>query len=128
MIEQKTTIPIRHELMFGHGAYATTPVTPVMEYADGKATGRQKVDEATREPIWQVTVLDADPAATGSAKSVKVQIIARVQPVPPAAASGDFPFPLVEFEGLAVRPYVVHVMRDMYRVAYSVFARGFAST
>ena len=127
VIRPKDWIPARHEFVFGHGAYVVTPVSPVMEYQDGKATGRQKVDEASGERVWEVTVLDADPDAKGSAKSVKVQIFTSVQPVPPSPQDGS-PFALVEFEGLAVKPYVVHVMRDLYRVAFSVSARGFAST
>lgn len=126
MIDPKVPIPIRHELMFPYPVYATTAVTPVMEFRDGKPTGRQKVDEASGEPVWAVSVLDSDPAVAGPAKSVKVQIIARLQPVPPAAEGGS-PFALVEFDGLAVKPYVVQVMEGRYKVAYSVSARGFAT-
>jgi hypothetical protein len=126
-IDPKTRIPIRNELMFAHGAYATTAVVPVLEFKDGKSTGRQKVDEETGKPVFSVTVLDADPSVTGPAKSVKVNIVADVQPVPPAPQDG-FPFPLVEFEGLAVKPYAAMVMEGRYKVAYSVYARGFANT
>jgi hypothetical protein len=126
-IDAKTGIPVRHEFVFGHGAYLTTAVEPVLEYVDGKVTGRQVVDEASGEPKWSVTVLDADPVVRGSAKSVKVTLIARVQPVPPAAPDGAFPFPLVEFEGLAVKPYPAEVMNGRFKVAYSMTARGFAN-
>jgi hypothetical protein len=122
-ISPKTLIPVHCDLVFGHGAFLTTPVEPVMEFKDGRSTGRQKVEEATGDPIWSVTVLDNDPDVKGPAKSVKVQIVSKVQPVPPAPQDG-FPFAMVEFDGMAVRPYVTQVMEGRYKVAYSIFARG----
>lgn len=122
-ISPKVLIPVHCDLVFGHGAFLTTAVEPVMEFKDGRSTGRQKVDEASGEPIWSVTVLDADPEVKGPAKSVKVQIVAKHQPVPPAP-EGGFPFAMVEFDGMAIRPYVTQVMEGRWKVAYSIFARS----
>jgi hypothetical protein len=127
VIKPKDMIPIRFELMFSHGAQLITAVEPVMEFQDGKSTGRQKIDEATKEPIWSCTVLDNDPETRGPAKSVKVQIISRVQPVPPApikVPGTSIEVTPVEFEAMAIRPYCAQVMEGRYKVAYSIFARG----
>jgi hypothetical protein len=123
MISPKSMIPIRCELMFPAGAFLTTPVEAVMEFRDGRSTGRQKVDEASGLRVWSVTVLDADDEVKGPAKSVKVQILAEHQPVPPPRPEGPFPYPMVEFEGMAVRPYCAQVMEGRFKVAYSIFAR-----
>jgi hypothetical protein len=53
--------------------------------------------------MWQIEVIDADPEArTGT---IKVKIIADVEPVPPAVPPG-MPFTPVEFSGISVRPYL----------------------
>jgi hypothetical protein len=126
VINPKSMIPIRFELMFSHGAQLITNIEPVMEFENGKSTGRQKIDQATGEPIWSCTVLDNDPETRGPAKSVKVQILSRVQPVPPSpikVPGTSIEVTPVEFEGMAIRPYVAQVMEGRYRVAYSIFAR-----
>jgi hypothetical protein len=66
-----------------------------------------------------VSVLDADPGARKSDRTVTVKIAAPHQPVPPAPAAG-VPFAAVEFEMLTVTPYVDD---KRGRVAYSFRAR-----
>ena len=63
--------------------------------------------------------MDADPAVKAAGKTVSVKILAPVQPVPPAPIAG-LPFTPVEFEQLAVTPYV----NQSGRLAYSIRVRG----
>ncbi|MFD3685738.1 plasmid replication, integration and excision activator, partial [Nocardiopsis sp. NPDC058631] len=67
-------------------------------------------------------VIDADPEARGKAKSVKVKVAAQVCPTLPDEVPG-LPFRPIEFESMAVMPYVDDNGRRP-RVAYSLRARG----
>ena len=93
--------------VFPQGAYIVGEVVPVTEYQsqEDKARNRPvrpRIDEATGMPIFKVTI--ADPAAEKDRdKSITVEIAAKVQPVPPAAA-GNLPFRPVVLEGLTVQP------------------------
>jgi len=83
--------------------------------------GTQILDVGAGSPVH-----DADPTAKGAAKAVKVKIASPYQPVPPDPIPGH-PFAPVEFEQMAITPYVVEVMKGRYRVAYSIQARGMTS-
>ncbi|MEU7939152.1 hypothetical protein [Microbispora bryophytorum] len=78
MITPKPERPrVRHEALF-----VRTEVTA--------STGGRSVfakDKTTGELVWQVAVMDADPAAKLAQKTVAVKIIAPVQPVPPTPTS-----------------------------------------
>lgn len=93
--------------VFPQGAYIVGDVVPVTEYQsqEDKARNRPvrpRTDEPTGLPIFKVTI--ADPAAEKDRdKSITVEIAAKVQPVPPAAA-GNLPFRPVVLEGLTVQP------------------------
>ncbi len=93
--------------VFPQGAYIVGEVVPVTEYQsqEDKARNRPvrpRIDEASGMPIFKVTI--ADPAAEKDRdKSITVEIAAKVQPVPPAAA-GNLPFRPVVLEGLTVQP------------------------
>lgn len=115
-------IPVHHEQVFPAGAYVTTDVQAMTEYKDGVKQG-QKLDKVTGELMWEVTVLDAQEDVKGAAKSVKVQLSAAYQPVPPEAMPGT-PFRPVEFTDMSITPYVVEVMKGRWKVAYSIRARG----
>lgn len=106
--------------VFPFGAYVVSEVEPVRDFE--KSTRERPVQAVDREsglPVWSVSVLDADPAARKSDRTVTVKIAAPHQPVPPAAADG-IPFAAVEFEMLTVTPYVDD---KRGRVAYSFRAR-----
>ena len=83
--------PIEFDELFPEGAYVVGAVTAVTEYQsqEDKARNRPvrpRIDEASGLPIFKVTI--ADPAAEKDRdKSITVEIAARVQPVPPAAAN-----------------------------------------
>jgi hypothetical protein len=100
--------------VFPHGAFAVA-VEPVRDF--DKSTRDHTVQARDKESgvlVWAVEVLDADPEARASERSVKVKIAADQQPAMPELMAGT-PFRPVEFEGLRVRPYV----NGQGRLAYS---------
>jgi hypothetical protein len=102
--------------VFPHGAFVKGGVEAVRDF-DQSSKDRfvQARDKDTGELVWAVEVLDADPESRGT---FKVKLIAPVQPVLPEAPAG-FPFVPVEFDGLAVTPYV---NSQTNRLAYSLKA------
>lgn len=119
----RDALPIDFSLVFAHGAAVTTDVEQVMQFEGGKSTGRQEIDKDTGLPVWQVTVMDADPSVKGPSKSVKVKILSDVQPVPPPGLPGFESIRPVEFVGMTARAYVTEVMQGRYKVAWSLKAR-----
>ncbi len=114
-------IPIEFGLFFPNGAYAAGGVEPVRDFEASKASGGRFVQSRDKDsglPLWQVEVIDADPDAR--VRTIKVKIIAEVQPVPPSAPAG-MPFTPVEFTGMLVRPYVDE---KSGRLLYSLKATG----
>ncbi|MGW8527597.1 plasmid replication, integration and excision activator [Nocardiopsis sp. NPDC055824] len=103
--------------VFPHGAFALG-VEPITDFE----TKRPQLDKDTGLPLWAVDVIDADPEARGKAKSVKVKIAAEHCPTLPDEVPG-LPFRPIEFEAMAVMPYVDDSGRRP-RVAYSLRARG----
>lgn len=97
---------VSHDEVFPHGAYVVGEVNPVVDFERSSKENRvQKVDPDSGLLLWSVDVLDADPEAPRSAKTVSVKLAAKVQPVPPAAQAG-VPFARVAFEGLTALPYI----------------------
>jgi hypothetical protein len=99
--------PIEFDEVFPEGAYVVGEVTAVTEYQsqEDKARNRPvrpRIDEATGLPIFKVTITDPS-AEKDRDKSVTVESVSRVQPVPPPAVSG-LPFRPVVLEGLTVQP------------------------
>jgi hypothetical protein len=113
-------IPIEFAQVFPSGAYAAGAFEPVRDFDASKAGGRfvQSKDKHSGLPLWQVDVIDADPAARD--KTVRVKIAAPDQPVLPAPPASGMPFVQVEFTGTTVTPYV----SQAGRLAYSVKAAG----
>jgi hypothetical protein len=106
--------------VFPAGAFAVA-VEPVRDY--DKSTKEVMVQARDDDGLllWSVEILDADPSARASDRSVKVKVAAPVQPVLPEEMAGT-PFRPVEFDGLWVRPYV---NSSTGRLAYSFSAKGF---
>lgn len=99
---------VRHEDVFPAGAFLVGEVEAVADFnAERRADGSrpQQVDKETGVLVWSVQVLDADPEARKSDKTVSVKLVAPQQPVPPDNTSG-MPFTPVEFTGLTALPYV----------------------
>ncbi|WP_433417536.1 plasmid replication, integration and excision activator [Microtetraspora malaysiensis] len=113
-------IPVTFDMVFPHGCYVVGEVEAVKDF-DASTNGRfvQARDKQTRELVWQVAVMDADPTLKPSQKTVAVKILAAVQPIPPAAVPG-VPFTPVEFDGVSVTPYV---NSNTNRLAYSIRVR-----
>jgi hypothetical protein len=118
-------IPIGHEGVFLHGCFVVGEVEPVRDFdRSTKETAVQAVDKDTGLPVWQVDVVDADPEARE--KTVRVKILATVQPVPPAEAPG-VPFRPVEFDDLTAMPYVATTATGRARLAWSFKATAMHS-
>ena len=82
-------IPIGFDQVFPHGCYLVGEVQQVKDF-DASTNGRTVYakDKTTGLPVWQVSVVDADPEAKASQKSVTVKILTETQPVPPPALPG----------------------------------------
>jgi len=97
-------IPVEFGMVFPAGAYAAGRFEMVRDF-DRSSGDRvvQQNDKHTGLPLWVVEVIDADESARQ--RTVKVKVVAQVQPVLPPPAPGS-PFTAVEFEGMTVTPYV----------------------
>ena len=99
-------IPLAFEVAFPYGAYLVSEVSPVFDFEKSTRDNKvQQVDKDTGKLLWQLDVLDADPEAKRSSKTVSVKIAANVQPVPPGN-DGSSPFTPVAFEGLTALPWI----------------------
>jgi hypothetical protein len=99
-------IPLAFEVAFPYGAYLVSEVSPVFDFEKSTRDNKvQQVDKDTGKLLWQLDVLDADPEAKRSAKTVSVKIAANQQPVPPGNDGGS-PFTPVEFTGLTALPWI----------------------
>lgn len=119
---------VRHEDVFGAGAFLIGEVEAVPDFnAERRPDGSrpQQGDKETGIPLWSVQVLDADPEARKSEKTVSVKIAAPHQPVPPEKSSG-MPFTAVEFTDLTVLAYIDD-NGNRPRVAWSFRAAGMSA-
>jgi hypothetical protein len=90
--------------VFPSGAYAAGAVEKVRDFDKSRGDRViQQSDKATGLPVWVIEVIDADPEARQ--RTVKVKIVAQVQPVLPDAPAGS-PFTPVEFDGMTATPWV----------------------
>jgi len=100
----KGQIPIEFGTVFPGGAYAAGPVEKVRDFERSRRDEViQQLDKDSGLPLWVVEVIDAQEDARQ--RTVKVKIAAQVQPVLPPPVPGS-PFTPVEFDGMAVVPYV----------------------
>ena len=114
-------IPVEFGLAFPYGAYSVGEVQPVRDY-DKSTRERvvQAADTDTGLPLWSVEVVDGDPEAKKSNRTMSVKITARVQPVLPEGLSG-LPFTPVEFDKLTATAYTEE-NGDFSKVAWSLRA------
>ena len=114
-------IPVEFGVAFPHGAYAVGEVQPVRDY-DKSTRERlvQAVDPETGLLLWSVEVVDGDPEAKKSNRTLSVKITAKVQPVLPDALAG-LPFTPVEFDKLTATAYIEE-NGDFSKVAWSMRA------
>jgi hypothetical protein len=113
-------IPVEHARVFPCGAYATSAFEPLRDFEQSRASAQdvQAVDRLTGEPLWVVSVIDADPETR--VKVAKVKIAARQQPTLPVGSAGS-PFTPVKFSGLCA---IFYVSQATGRLAYSLRAEG----
>jgi hypothetical protein len=108
--------------VFPHGCYVVGEVEAMRDF--DRSTREQAVQAVDRDSgllVWTVDVVDADPEARE--RTVRVKVLAPVQPVPPETASG-VPFRPVEFDGLTATPYVATTSSGRSRLAWSLRATG----
>lgn len=99
-------LKVPHQQVFPHKAFLVSDVTAVIDYDRSTKDNRvQATDRESGQPLWQVEVLDGDPAASKRTRTVTVKFVAPTQPVCPPNNSG-MPFTPVVFEDLSVLPYV----------------------
>ena len=111
-------LQIGHEQVFSHGAFLVSEVTPMIDFDKSSSENRvQARDRDTGLPMWQVEVLDGDPAAPKRSRTVTVKFASPKQPPVPANSSGT-PFTPVVFDGLMALPYV-EKSSDFSRIAWS---------
>src|SRR3954454_17767476 len=109
--------PVSFDLAFPFGAYLIAEVTPMIDFDKSSREHKvQQVDKETGKLLWQGEVLEADPEAKRSPKTVAVKIPAIVQPVPPGN-DGSSPFTAVEFTGLSGPPPVGEGFSAFSRIA-----------
>jgi hypothetical protein len=112
-------IPVEFGMVFPDGAFAAGGFEAVRDFDASTAERFVPATDKDGVPLWVIEVIDADPEAR--ARTVKVKVAAKVQPVLPSAPSAGSPFVPVEFTGLAVTPYVAE---KTGRLAYSFKASG----
>ena len=101
----KGAIPMRFDDVFPFGCYMVGDVQAMRDFdRSTKEQAVQAVDRETGLLVWAVDVVDADPEARE--RTVRIKVLAPMQPVPPEAAKG-VPFRPVEFDSLTATPYVV---------------------
>ncbi|MEB3062492.1 plasmid replication, integration and excision activator [[Mycobacterium] zoologicum] len=116
-------LQIGNDQVFSLGAYLVSEVTPMIDFDKSAGDNRvQATDRDTGVPMWQVEVLDGDPAAPKRSRTVTVKFAAQTQPTAPANTSGT-PFTPVVFEGLMALPYIER-SGDFSRIAWSFRASG----
>lgn len=111
-------LQVGHDQVFSLGAFLVSEVTPMIDF--DKSSGENRVQARDRDtglPMWQVEVLDGDPAAPKRSRTVTVKFAAPTQPSAPAKPSGT-PFTPVVFDGLLALPYV-EKSGDFSRIAWS---------
>ncbi|TDK89955.1 plasmid replication, integration and excision activator [Mycolicibacterium mucogenicum] len=116
-------LQIGHDQVFSLGAFLVSEVTPMIDF--DKSSGENRVQARDRDtglPMWQVEVLDGDPAAPKRSRTVTIKFAAATQPTAPANSSGT-PFTPVVLEGLMALPYVER-SGDFSRIAWSYRASG----
>ena len=119
-------LKVPHHHVFPHRAFVVSDVTAVIDYERSTKDNKvQATDRESGQPLWQVEVLDGDPAASKRTRTVTVKFAAPAQPVCPPNASG-MPFTPVVFEDLAVLPYIDR-SGESGRIAWSFRAAGMSA-
>jgi hypothetical protein len=126
--------PVEFGTAFPRGLYAISEVEPARDWDESsgeKFVQARDVDkrsgEGTGMPVWTVEVMDADPEASRSQKSLTLRIVAESEPRLPAPLDGS-PFVPIELDGLTAAPYVATGASGRGRLAWSYRATGIKPT
>jgi hypothetical protein len=111
-------LPVKFDDLCPAGAYVNGEVEPVTDFDPKPKQDDHKRDKETGLRLWEVRVNDADPEARKGKTEVMVKIPADHRPVPPELMAGT-PFRPVEFDGMALTPYVGECGQRS-RLAYSI--------
>ena len=105
-IQMSTKHQVPFDQVCPHGALFLG-VEPVIDFDLRGRGDDQARDKDTGERLWQVRILDLDPAAGrfGGSKELKIKVASPVQPVPPTSAVPGYP-PAVEFTDVTLTAYV----------------------
>ncbi|QUR68945.1 plasmid replication, integration and excision activator [Mycobacterium spongiae] len=116
-------VKVSHQEVFPHRAFLVSDVTTVIDYERSTKDNKiQATDRESGQPLWQVEVLDGDPAARKGARTLTVKFATSKQPECPPSTSG-MPFTPVVFEDLSVLPYIDR-STEAGRIAWSFRASG----
>src|SRR5680860_99758 len=116
-------IPVSFATVFPFGAYMVGEISPVRDYdRSTRESVIQAVDPDTGLLLWGVDVVDADPDAKKSNRTMTVKVSATVQPVLDRA-EGEMPFRPVEFSEMTATAYIEE-SGNFSRIAWSLRARG----
>jgi hypothetical protein len=114
-------LPVSFDTVFPHGAYMVGEISPVRDYdRSTKDNLVQATDPDTGLPVWAVDVVDADPDATKSTRTMTVKVTAKVQPVLPPN-DNELPFRPVEFDKMTATAYIDE-NGNFSRIAWSLRA------
>lgn len=114
-------VPVEFGVVFPYGAYAVGEISPVRDFdRSTRENPVQATDPDTGLLVWAVDVVDADPEAKKSTRTMTVKVAAKVQPVLPEAAEG-MPFRPVEFDKMTATAYIEE-NGNFNRVAWSLRA------
>jgi hypothetical protein len=114
-------LPVEFGTVFPYGAYAVGEVQPLRDYdRSTRENVVQAVDQDTGLLIWTVDVVDADPDAKKSTRTISVKVTCKVQPVLPKALDG-LPFTPVEFGQMTATAYIEE-KGDFSNIAWSLRA------
>src|SRR3954447_20179060 len=114
-------LPVEFGVAFPYGAYAVGEVQPVRDYE--KSTRERVVQAADPDTgllLWSVDVVDGDPEAKKSTRTMSVKVTAKVQPVLPESLAG-LPFTPVEFDKMTATAYIEE-NGDFSKIAWSLRA------
>ena len=114
-------IPVEFKTVFPYGAYMVGDIAPLRDYdRSTKDQPVQAMDPDSGLPIWAVDIVDADPEASKSNRTLTVKVPAKVQPVLERPQNG-LPFCPVEFSGMTATAYIEE-NGNFNRVAWSLRA------
>ncbi|SDR75550.1 hypothetical protein SAMN04488570_0277 [Nocardioides scoriae] len=115
-------LPVEFDIVFPFGAYMVGEISPVRDFdRSTREAPVQAADPDSGMPVWAVDVVDADPEAKKSNRTMTVKVSAKVMPVLDRH-EGELPFRPVRFAGMTATAYVEDT-GNFSRIAWSLRAK-----